>query len=154
MPPKASAPVIHAAPSPSPPPQPGSGGNDAQDLLIIQDFMDTLDQIPSELTKVHSDLNELGAVLYCEWTRVLGTLFSNAMHDKAPAMGRGCGKGMEQGSTCKGGSADRHSNASQPRDQAQYPRRLDSGRDNRTRAEVPASPGDRRGGGEVQAGWG
>lgn len=26
--------------------------------------MDTLDQIPPELTRVHSDLNELGAVLY------------------------------------------------------------------------------------------
>lgn len=111
MPPKASAPVIHAAPSPSPPPQSGSGGNDAQDLLIIQDFMDTLDQIPSELTKVHSDLNELGAVLYCEWARVLGTLVSTRcpMHDarRSSAMGRRWGRGTEQGSTIKGGSAER-----------------------------------------------
>jgi len=48
--------------SPSPPPE-----NDAQDILVIQDIMDTLDQIPPELTRVHSDLNELGAVLYCEF---------------------------------------------------------------------------------------
>jgi inhibitor of growth protein 3 len=48
-------------PSASPVPE-----NDAHDLLVIQDFMDTLDQIPPELTRVHSDLNELGAVLYCE----------------------------------------------------------------------------------------
>lgn len=40
---------------------------DAQDLLIVQDVMDTLDQIPPELTRVHSDLNELGAVLYCRY---------------------------------------------------------------------------------------
>jgi len=61
MPPR--APVI-IAPSPSPPPfQPT---NDTQDILIIQDIMDTLDQIPNELTRVHSDLNELGAVLYCK----------------------------------------------------------------------------------------
>ncbi|ORY23621.1 hypothetical protein BCR39DRAFT_548981 [Naematelia encephala] len=59
MPPKAS--VAHQ-PSASPPPPPGS--SEAQDLLVIQDFMDTLDQIPPELTRVHSDLNELGAVLY------------------------------------------------------------------------------------------
>ncbi|WVQ76339.1 hypothetical protein IAR50_006004 [Cryptococcus sp. DSM 104548] len=58
MPPKASA--AHHAPSPSPPPH----INHAQDLLVIQDLVDTLDQIPSELTRVHSDLNELGAVLY------------------------------------------------------------------------------------------
>ncbi|KAK1926148.1 putative histone acetylation-related protein [Papiliotrema laurentii] len=38
--------------------------NDLQDILVIQDIMDTLDQIPPELTRVHSDLNELGAVLY------------------------------------------------------------------------------------------
>ncbi|OCF73459.1 hypothetical protein I204_05300 [Kwoniella mangroviensis CBS 8886] len=58
MPPK--MPVI-APPSPSPPPP---TANDAQDILIIQDIMDTLDQIPPELTRVYSDLNELGAVLY------------------------------------------------------------------------------------------
>ncbi|KAK8845481.1 hypothetical protein IAR55_006194 [Kwoniella newhampshirensis] len=57
MPPK--QPVLQL-PSPSPPPP----NNDAQDLLIIQDIMDTLDQIPPEITRVHSDLNELGAVLY------------------------------------------------------------------------------------------
>ena len=45
---------------------PPSQSADAQDLLVIQDVMDTLDQIPPELTRVHSDLNELGAVLYCE----------------------------------------------------------------------------------------
>lgn len=28
------------------------------------DMADTLDQIPNELTRVHSDLNELAAVLY------------------------------------------------------------------------------------------
>ncbi|ODN75987.1 hypothetical protein L202_05953 [Cryptococcus amylolentus CBS 6039] len=58
MPPKASA--AHHAPSPSPPPHINHG----QDLLVIQDIADTLDQIPPELTRVHSDLNELGAVLY------------------------------------------------------------------------------------------
>ncbi|WVW81932.1 hypothetical protein I302_103935 [Kwoniella bestiolae CBS 10118] len=58
MPPK--MPVI-APPSPSPPPP---TANDAQDILVIQDIMDTLDQIPPELTRVYSDLNELGAVLY------------------------------------------------------------------------------------------
>ncbi|WVQ80285.1 hypothetical protein IAT38_002390 [Cryptococcus sp. DSM 104549] len=57
MPPKLSA---VQPPSPSPPPP----TNDAQDLLVIQDLMDTLDQIPIEITKVHGDLNELGAVLY------------------------------------------------------------------------------------------
>lgn len=36
--------------------------------------MDTLDQIPPELTRVHSDLNELGAVLYCK--RISFTAFS------------------------------------------------------------------------------
>lgn len=41
-------------------------GSDTQDLLVIQDLMDTLDQLPMEITKVHSDLNELGAVLYCQ----------------------------------------------------------------------------------------
>lgn len=62
MPPKAA--VIHQQPaSPTPPPPPS---NDAQDLLVIQDLMDSMDQIPAELTRVHSDLNELGAVLYCE----------------------------------------------------------------------------------------
>ncbi|WVO18437.1 hypothetical protein L204_106154 [Cryptococcus depauperatus] len=57
MPPKAS---VIQQPSLSPPPI----NNDAQDLLVIQDLMDTLDQIPPELTRVHSDLSELGAVLY------------------------------------------------------------------------------------------
>lgn len=61
MPPKLTA---LQPPSPSPPPP----TNDAQDLLVIQDIMDTLDQIPPELTRVHSDLNELGAVLYCKRT--------------------------------------------------------------------------------------
>ncbi|KAK4686212.1 hypothetical protein P7C73_g3914, partial [Tremellales sp. Uapishka_1] len=46
----------------SPPPPPSSADNN--DFLIIQDIVDTLDQIPPELTRVHSDLNELGAVLY------------------------------------------------------------------------------------------
>ncbi|WWC58261.1 uncharacterized protein I303_100799 [Kwoniella dejecticola CBS 10117] len=58
MPPK--MPVV-APPSPSPPPP---TADDAQDILIISDIMDTLDQIPPELTRVFSDLNELGAVLY------------------------------------------------------------------------------------------
>lgn len=40
--------------------------NEAQDMLVIQDLMDTLDQLPPELTRVYSDLNELGAVLYSE----------------------------------------------------------------------------------------
>ncbi|KNX50020.2 hypothetical protein CNBG_9333 [Cryptococcus deuterogattii R265] len=57
MPPKLTA---FQPPSPSPPPP----TNDPHDLLVIQDIMDTLDQIPPELTRVHSDLNELGAVLY------------------------------------------------------------------------------------------
>lgn len=30
--------------------------------------MDTMDQLPPELTRVHSDLNELGAVLYCKFS--------------------------------------------------------------------------------------
>ena len=58
MPPKAAT-----VASPSPPP---TTPNDAQDILIIADLADTLDQIPNELTRVHSDLNELAAVLYCE----------------------------------------------------------------------------------------
>jgi inhibitor of growth protein 3 len=60
--------------------------------------MDTLDQIPSELTKVHSDLNELGAVLYCEWIGVLGTLLSRTLDDARPSytMGRGCRKGARE----------------------------------------------------------
>ncbi|WWD22429.1 hypothetical protein CI109_106920 [Kwoniella shandongensis] len=57
MPPKQT---VLQPPSPSPPPP----SNDAQDLLVIHDIMDTLDQIPPEITRVHSDLNELGAVLY------------------------------------------------------------------------------------------
>lgn len=57
MPPKAAA----VAASPSPPPV---SPNDTQDILIISDMIDTLDQLPSELTRVHSDLNELAAVLY------------------------------------------------------------------------------------------
>ncbi|CAK9779387.1 hypothetical protein CC85DRAFT_288646 [Cutaneotrichosporon oleaginosum] len=65
MPPKAAAaaaaPAALAAGSP-PPPEPKA--NDANDILVIQDLMDTIDQIPIELTRVHSDLNELGAVLY------------------------------------------------------------------------------------------
>ncbi len=47
---------------------------DAQDLLIVQDVMDTLDQIPPELTRVHSDLNELGAVLYCRYSLTFNCL--------------------------------------------------------------------------------
>ncbi|WVF66146.1 hypothetical protein IAT40_000886 [Kwoniella sp. CBS 6097] len=58
MPPKT---LVFPPGSPSPPPP---TNNDAQDLLIVQDIMDTLDQIPPELTRVYSDLNELGAVLY------------------------------------------------------------------------------------------
>jgi inhibitor of growth protein 3 len=66
MPPKAAVPV-RPPPSPTPPPAPAPPSvSDASDILIIQDFMDTVDQIPVELTRVHSDLNELGAVLYCE----------------------------------------------------------------------------------------
>ena len=34
-------------------------------MLILQDLMDTLEQMPTEMTRVHADLNELGAVLYC-----------------------------------------------------------------------------------------
>lgn len=64
MPPKAAA-VVARSPSPTPPP-PQPQKNDANDILVIQDLMDTIDQIPIELTRVHSDLNELGAVLYCE----------------------------------------------------------------------------------------
>ena len=59
MPPK--LPIVHA-PSPSPPLGPTI--NEAHDLLIIQDMVDTFEQVPPELTRVHSDLNELGAVLY------------------------------------------------------------------------------------------
>ncbi|WWC85940.1 uncharacterized protein L201_000810 [Kwoniella dendrophila CBS 6074] len=59
MPPKMAP--VQAPPSPSPPPP---TANDAQDILVIQDIMDTLDQIPPEITRVYSDLNELGAVLY------------------------------------------------------------------------------------------
>lgn len=44
--------------------------NEVQDLLVIADLADTLDQIPNELTRVHSDLNELAAVLYCELSPV------------------------------------------------------------------------------------
>ena len=61
MPPRANV-VMEGSASPLP------EINDAQDILVIQDFMDTLDQLPPELTRVHSDLNELGAVLYCEST--------------------------------------------------------------------------------------
>lgn len=63
MPPKAA--VTTRAPTPTPP-SPPAPHNDANDILIIQDLMDTIDQIPIELTRVHSDLNELGAVLYCK----------------------------------------------------------------------------------------
>lgn len=63
MPPKAAAPARPA--SPSPPPV-AAGPNDLHDILVLQDFMDTIDQIPVEMTRVHSDLNELGAVLYCK----------------------------------------------------------------------------------------
>lgn len=59
MPPKQ---LVQAPPSLSPGPAPT---DDAQDMLVIQDLMDTLDQLPPELTRVYSDLNELGAVLYC-----------------------------------------------------------------------------------------
>jgi inhibitor of growth protein 3 len=58
MPPKG---VVVA--SPSPPPMPP---NDVQDLLVIADMVDTLDHVPAEVTRVHSDLNELSAVLYCK----------------------------------------------------------------------------------------
>ena len=67
MPPKAYAAVVEPL-SPSPPPLTAQSINDAQDILVVSDIMDTLDQIPSELTRVHSDLNELGAVLFCEST--------------------------------------------------------------------------------------
>ncbi|ORX34705.1 hypothetical protein BD324DRAFT_634571 [Kockovaella imperatae] len=60
MPPR----VIPPQASMSPAPMENIAPNDAQDILVIQDVMDTLDQIPPELTRVHSDLNELGAVLY------------------------------------------------------------------------------------------
>lgn len=67
MPPKA-APVRPATPTPPPA---GAGAapskDDTADILVLQDFMDTIDQIPVEMTRVHSDLNELGAVLYCEF---------------------------------------------------------------------------------------
>lgn len=66
MPPKA-APVRPATPTPPPA---GAGAapskDDTNDILVLQDFMDTIDQIPVEMTRVHSDLNELGAVLYCK----------------------------------------------------------------------------------------
>ena len=62
MPPKYQHQTHMQDPSPSPPPD-----NDAHDILVIHDIMDTLDQLPPELTRVHSDLNELGAVLYCKW---------------------------------------------------------------------------------------
>lgn len=67
MPPKASA-AAAAPPAPvaASPPPPEPKPNDASDILVIQDLMDTIDQIPIELTRVHSDLNELGAVLYGE----------------------------------------------------------------------------------------
>lgn len=77
MPPKASqaAAVVPTPqlppPSPSPPPAQTSAASNAQDLLVIHDIVDTLDQIPFELTKVHSDLNELGAVLYCKFVSPL-----------------------------------------------------------------------------------
>jgi len=58
MPPKG---VVVA--SPTPPPMPA---NDVHDLLVIADMVDTFDQLPAEITRVHSDLNELSAVLYCE----------------------------------------------------------------------------------------
>lgn len=58
MPPK------HPLPAASPSPPPIAVTNEAQDMLVIQDLMDTLDQMPPELTRVYSDLNELGAVLY------------------------------------------------------------------------------------------
>ncbi|BEI84687.1 hypothetical protein CcaverHIS002_0500880 [Cutaneotrichosporon cavernicola] len=65
MPPKAAA-ASAAPPAPvaASPPPPDPKPNDANDILLIQDLMDTIDQIPIELTRVHSDLNELGAVLY------------------------------------------------------------------------------------------
>ncbi|RXK37170.1 hypothetical protein M231_05539 [Tremella mesenterica] len=58
MPPK----QIIVPPSPTPPPT--VSADEPHDLLIIQDMVDTFEQIPPELTRVHSDLNELGAVLY------------------------------------------------------------------------------------------
>lgn len=58
MPPK-----INMAASPTPPP---ASAADTHDILVIADMADALDQIPNELTRVHSDLNELAAVLYCK----------------------------------------------------------------------------------------
>jgi inhibitor of growth protein 3 len=59
MPPKGA---VVASPSPAPMPP-----NDVQDLLVIADMVDTFDQLPTEITRVHSDLNELSAVLYGEY---------------------------------------------------------------------------------------
>lgn len=78
MPPKpqtaATAPQAGPSPVPLPgsptPPPPDDADRDAQDMLVLQDLMDTLEQMPAEMTRVHSDLNELGAVLYCKLVNV------------------------------------------------------------------------------------
>jgi len=90
MPPKG---VVVA--SPSPPPMPP---NDVQDLLVIADMVDTLDHVPAEVTRVHSDLNELSAVLYCK------------LFQKAPSA-----------------EADPFSDASHAREQAKHACHLDPG---------------------------
>jgi hypothetical protein len=81
--------------SPSPPPMPP---NDVQDLLVIADMVDTLDHVPAEVTRVHSDLNELSAVLYCKLSQ-----------------------------KCLGREADHLSDAGHAREQAKHARHLDSG---------------------------
>lgn len=63
MPPK--APIIRqqsASPIPAPPPAPGPS-QVPNDLLVIQDIVDTLDAMPGELTRALGDLRELDAVL-------------------------------------------------------------------------------------------
>jgi hypothetical protein len=81
--------------SPSPPPMPP---NDVQDLLVIADMVDTLDHVPAEVTRVHSDLNELSAVLYCKLSQ-----------------------------KCLGREADHLSDAGHAREQAKHACHLDSG---------------------------
>lgn len=92
--------------------------------------MDTLDQIPPELTRVHSDLNELGAVLYCKWTS-LTTLSSRAKTDLDRSTSYPC----------------------QPREETLYADQLDTRSQCHTREALRAPAGDCRGGGEIQA-WG
>lgn len=74
MPPKSAAVVA----SPSPPP---ASPNDTQDILVIADMIDTFDQLPSELTRVHSDLNELAAVLYGKLYCLLDSICGMARTD-------------------------------------------------------------------------